>query len=98
MVESQRRLAHPSSLACTPHPLIHPPSLPPTPNPPPPPPPQIPGGWAAQRFGGERMLGVSFALWSAASLLTPGSAANTRTMAAARVFVGLAQVGRRGGG
>ena len=53
---------------------------------------QIPGGWAAQRYGGERVLTLSFALWSLASLLTPGTAANTRSIAAARVCVGLSQV------
>lgn len=54
---------------------------------------QIPGGWAAQRWGGERVLSWSFASWSLAVLLTPGSAASTRAVAAARVCVGLAQVG-----
>ncbi len=53
---------------------------------------QVPGGWAAQRFGGERVLSWSFTLWSAAVLLTPGSAGNARLMAAVRVGVGLAQV------
>lgn len=52
---------------------------------------QIPGGWAAQRFGGEGMLTLSFMLWSLASLLTPGSAANTRSIVLARVCVGVAQ-------
>lgn len=59
----------------------------------PPLPPQIPGGWAAQRYGGERVLAWSFALWSLGSLLTPGTAASPRAMAAVRVGVGLAQVG-----
>ena len=34
---------------------------------------------------------VSFALWSTASLLTPGSARNTAAIACARVLVGVAQ-------
>ena len=58
---------------------------------------QIPGGWAAQRWGGERMLSVSFALWSLACLATPGNAVNTRAIAAARISVGLAQVGAQAG-
>ena len=37
------------------------------------------------------MLMVSFALWSTASLLTPGSARNTAAIACARVLVGVAQ-------
>lgn len=56
---------------------------------------QVPGGWAAQRYGGERVLSWSFAAWSLGCLATPGSAASPRAMAAARVGVGLAQV--RGG-
>lgn len=52
---------------------------------------QIPGGSAAQRYGGRLMLMVSFALWSTASLLTPGSARNTAAIACARVLVGVAQ-------
>ncbi|KAL4429992.1 hypothetical protein ABPG77_004362 [Micractinium sp. CCAP 211/92] len=52
---------------------------------------QIPGGWAAQRWGGEHTLSVSFALWSLASLATPGTAASPRAVASARVCVGLAQ-------
>jgi ACS family sodium-dependent inorganic phosphate cotransporter len=52
---------------------------------------QIPGGWAAQRFGGDGMLTLSFLAWSLASLLTPGSAACTRAIVAARVGVGVAQ-------
>ena len=53
---------------------------------------QIPGGWAAQVYGGRIMLALSFALWSAASLLTPGSASGgTGGIVAARVCVGVAQ-------
>lgn len=52
---------------------------------------QIPGGWAAQRWGGRRMLMVSFSLWSTASLLTPATAASTSAIMLARVAVGIAQ-------
>ncbi|KAI8475257.1 MAG: major facilitator superfamily domain-containing protein [Monoraphidium minutum] len=53
---------------------------------------QIPGGWAAQVYGGRIMLALSFALWSLASLLTPGSAeGGVGGIVAARVCVGVAQ-------
>ena len=52
---------------------------------------QVPGGWAAQRWGGRRTLMASFALWATACLLTPGTAANVAATAAARVAVGVAQ-------
>jgi MFS family permease len=56
-------------------------------------PPQIPGGWAAQIYGGRVMLIISFALWSLASLLTPGAAPAGATggIVAVRVAVGVAQ-------
>ncbi|KAL3151824.1 hypothetical protein ABBQ38_012791 [Trebouxia sp. C0009 RCD-2024] len=52
---------------------------------------QVPGGWAAQRWGGQRMLMVSFGLWSTASMLTPGSASSQSAILLARVAVGIAQ-------
>lgn len=52
---------------------------------------QVPGGWAAQRWGGRRMLLVSFGLWSTASVLTPGSASSNSAIMLARVAVGVAQ-------
>lgn len=52
---------------------------------------QVPGGWAAQRWGGRRTLMASFALWATACLLTPGTADNVAATAAARVAVGVAQ-------
>lgn len=52
---------------------------------------QVPGGWAAQRWGGRRMLMVSFGLWSTASILTPGSASSNSAIMLARVAVGVAQ-------
>ncbi|GBF98302.1 anion transporter-like [Raphidocelis subcapitata] len=55
---------------------------------------QIPGGWAAQIYGGRAMLALSFALWSVASLLTPAAAAfGTVGVCVARVCVGVAQGG-----
>jgi ACS family sodium-dependent inorganic phosphate cotransporter len=52
---------------------------------------QIPGGWAAQRFGGDITLTMSFILWSLASILTPGNASNTHSIIVARVCVGISQ-------
>lgn len=54
---------------------------------------QVPGGWAAQKYGGRVTLIISFLLWSTGSLLTPRSAHNTRGITAARVLVGIAQGG-----
>ena len=54
---------------------------------------QVPGGWAAQKYGGRATLIVAFALWSTGSLLTPRSARSTRGITAARVLVGIAQGG-----
>ena len=52
---------------------------------------QIPGGMAAQRYGGIRVLTVCFMMWSVASLLTPGNAANTTWLMIARCIVGISQ-------
>ncbi|EIE21273.1 MFS general substrate transporter [Coccomyxa subellipsoidea C-169] len=52
---------------------------------------QVPGGFLAQRYGGRIMLMLSFLLWSAASLFTPKTAANSGAITAARVLVGVAQ-------
>ena len=52
---------------------------------------QIPGGWAAQRFGGDITLTISFIFWSIASILTPGNATNTNSIILARVCVGISQ-------
>ena len=52
---------------------------------------QVPGGFLAQRYGGRIMLMISFLLWSAASLLTPKTAANSGAITVARVLVGVAQ-------
>ncbi|KAK2079250.1 hypothetical protein QBZ16_002941 [Prototheca wickerhamii] len=52
---------------------------------------QIPGGIAAQRYGGDTMLSLSFACWGTAALLTPASAERARATILARVCVGAAQ-------
>jgi ACS family sodium-dependent inorganic phosphate cotransporter len=52
---------------------------------------QIPGGWAAQVYGGRVVLTASFALWSAAALLTPADPQRVGRIVAARVAVGVAQ-------
>lgn len=52
---------------------------------------QVPGGWAAQRFGGRRVLLMSFVLWSFTSALTPTEADAVTGMVVARLLVGVAQ-------
>ncbi|KAG2483091.1 hypothetical protein HYH03_018029 [Edaphochlamys debaryana] len=52
---------------------------------------QIPGGWAAQRYGGRIMLILCFASWSLISILTPTDARHTFAISMARVCVGIAQ-------
>jgi ACS family sodium-dependent inorganic phosphate cotransporter len=52
---------------------------------------QIPGGWAAQIYGGRMMLIISFALWSLVSIFTPTSAKSIPAILVARVCVGVAQ-------
>ena len=52
---------------------------------------QIPGGMAAQKYGGSVVLTVSFLLWSTASMLTPGRADSTNAMMMARFIVGASQ-------
>ncbi|KAL3696210.1 hypothetical protein R1sor_010286 [Riccia sorocarpa] len=52
---------------------------------------QVPGGWAAQRFGGRRVLLMSFILWSVTSALTPTNAENITGLIIARLLVGIAQ-------
>ncbi|KAG6551061.1 hypothetical protein Mapa_007296 [Marchantia paleacea] len=52
---------------------------------------QVPGGWAAQRFGGRRVLLMSFILWSLTSALTPTRADNVTGLIIARLLVGVAQ-------
>jgi len=52
---------------------------------------QVPGGWAAQRWGGRSTLMLSFLLWSIASILTPINSRTSAPIAAARVAVGISQ-------
>ncbi|KXZ44588.1 hypothetical protein GPECTOR_65g206 [Gonium pectorale] len=52
---------------------------------------QIPGGWAAQQYGGRIMLLLCFASWSLVSILTPTNARHTLAIIFARVCIGVAQ-------
>lgn len=49
---------------------------------------QVPGGWAAQRIGGRRVLLLSFVLWSLACAFIP---LHPNLMVLARLLVGVAQ-------
>ena len=54
---------------------------------------QLPGGWLAARYGGARVLGLSFALWGTISLLMPGNVhdSNTNILIVCRVGIGASQ-------
>ena len=52
---------------------------------------QVPGGWAAQRYGGRITLIISFFLWSLVSMFTPTDARSTAAIMVARVAIGIAQ-------
>nr|KAJ0210248.1 hypothetical protein LSAT_V11C400168730 [Lactuca sativa] len=52
---------------------------------------QIPGGWAAQKIGGRRVLLLSFILWSLTSALVPLDPNRVITLVIARLLVGIAQ-------
>ena len=55
---------------------------------------QLPAGWLSARFGGARVLGVSFALWGAISMLMPGRVprdSSTTILIACRVAIGASQ-------
>ncbi|KAG1674435.1 hypothetical protein FOA52_012963 [Chlamydomonas sp. UWO 241] len=52
---------------------------------------QVPGGWAAQKYGGRIMLAFSFALWSTVSMLTPTDASHVALIVPVRVAIGVAQ-------
>lgn len=53
---------------------------------------QLPGSWLAARYGGKRILGLSFALWGCISLLTPGIQKDrTFFFLASRVAMGASQ-------
>ncbi|XP_043690260.1 probable anion transporter 6 [Telopea speciosissima] len=52
---------------------------------------QVPGGWAAQRIGGRRVLLLSFVLWSLTCALVPLDPNQVKTLVMARLLVGVAQ-------
>lgn len=54
---------------------------------------QLPAGWFSARFGGARILSLSFALWGAISLLMPGKVhdSSTTILIACRVAIGASQ-------
>ena len=52
---------------------------------------QVPGGWAAQQYGGRVTLIISFLLWSLVSIVTPTDGRRTTAIMFARVCVGIAQ-------
>ncbi|XP_008807651.1 probable anion transporter 6 [Phoenix dactylifera] len=52
---------------------------------------QVPGGWAAQRVGGRRVLLMSFVLWSSTCALVPLDPSRVSILVLARLLVGVAQ-------
>jgi len=52
---------------------------------------QVPGSWAAQRFGGRRVLTVSFIFWSILCVLTPTEPGPLLSLVLIRLLVGVAQ-------
>lgn len=52
---------------------------------------QVPGGWAAQRLGGRRVLLLSFVLWSSTCFLLPLDPNRVFLLVIARLLVGVAQ-------
>lgn len=52
---------------------------------------QVPGGWAAQRIGGRRVLLLSFVLWSLTCALVPLDPNRVTLLVIARLLVGVAQ-------
>ncbi|KAL3523190.1 hypothetical protein ACH5RR_016024 [Cinchona calisaya] len=52
---------------------------------------QIPGGWAAQKIGGRRVLLLSFVLWSLTCALVPLDPNRVMVLVIARLLVGVAQ-------
>lgn len=52
---------------------------------------QVPGGWAAQRVGGRRVLLLSFVLWSLTCALVPLDPNKVTLLVVARLLVGVAQ-------
>lgn len=52
---------------------------------------QVPGGWAAQRIGGRRVLLLSFVLWSLTCALVPLDPNRVGILVIARLLIGVAQ-------
>ncbi|XP_050206982.1 probable anion transporter 5 [Mercurialis annua] len=52
---------------------------------------QVPGGWAAQRIGGRKVLLLSFVLWSSTCFLIPLDPNRVSMLVMARLLVGVAQ-------
>ncbi|KAL6534119.1 putative anion transporter 5 [Orobanche hederae] len=52
---------------------------------------QVPGGWAAQRIGGRRVLLLSFVLWSVTCAFVPLDPNRITMLVLARLLVGVAQ-------
>ncbi|XP_052200346.1 probable anion transporter 5 isoform X1 [Diospyros lotus] len=52
---------------------------------------QVPGGWAAQKIGGRRVLLLSFVLWSLTCTLVPLDPTRPMVLVIARLLVGVAQ-------
>ncbi|XP_020236416.1 probable anion transporter 5 [Cajanus cajan] len=52
---------------------------------------QVPGGWAAQKIGGRRVLLLSFVLWSLTCALLPLDPNRVMVLVIARLLVGVAQ-------
>ncbi|CAK9137662.1 unnamed protein product [Ilex paraguariensis] len=52
---------------------------------------QVPGGWAAQKIGGRRVLLLSFVLWSLTCALVPLDPNQVIILVIARLLVGVAQ-------
>lgn len=52
---------------------------------------QVPGGWAAQKIGGRKVLLLSFVLWSMTCALVPLDPSRVLTLVIARLLVGVAQ-------
>ena len=52
---------------------------------------QVPGGWAAQKFGGSITLPLAFVAWPAAVWMTPRDGQQTSQLVLARVCTGAAQ-------
>lgn len=52
---------------------------------------QVPGGWAAQKIGGRRVLLLSFILWSLTCALVPLDPNRVMLLVVARLLIGVAQ-------